>query len=72
MKYEYTGRDTPQHNNLAELGFATLRNKGRALMVLANITLNKRYLLFREAFKTATYLASLVVTTVGTKKANKA
>jgi hypothetical protein len=62
MKYEYTGRDTLQHNHMAELGFAHVR---------ANITMNKIYLLFREAFKTATYLDSLVVTTVGTKKATR-
>jgi hypothetical protein len=71
MKDEYTGRYTPQHNHLAELGFATLGNKGRALMVRANIPLNKRYLLFREAFKTLTYLDYLVVTTVGTKKVTR-
>jgi hypothetical protein len=29
INYEYTGRDTPQHNHMAELGFATLGNKGR-------------------------------------------
>jgi hypothetical protein len=33
--------------------------------------MNKRYLLFREAFKTATYLDSLFVTIVGTKKATR-
>jgi hypothetical protein len=71
IKYEYTGRDTPQHNHMAQLGFASLVNKGRALMVRANIPMNKRYLLFREAFKTVTYLDSLVVTTVETKKATR-
>jgi hypothetical protein len=69
--YEYTDRDTPQHNHLAELGFATLGNKGRSLMVRANIPMSKRYLLFREAFKTAADLDSLVVTTIGEKKATK-
>jgi hypothetical protein len=59
MKYEYTGRYTPHHNHMAELGFTTLENKGRALTVRANIPMNKRYLLFREAFKTATYLDCL-------------
>jgi hypothetical protein len=67
INYEYTGRYTPQHNHMAELGFPTLGNKGRALMVRDNIPMNKRYLLFREAFKTATDLDSLVVTTVGAK-----
>jgi hypothetical protein len=56
---------------MAELGFATLGNKGRTLMVRANIPMNKRYLLFREASKTATDLDSLVVTTVGTQKATR-
>jgi hypothetical protein len=71
INYEYTGRDTPHHNHMAELRFATLGNKGRALKVRANIPMNKRYLLFREAFKTATDLDSLVVTTVGTKKSTR-
>jgi hypothetical protein len=56
---------------MAEFGFVRLGNKGRALMVRANIPMNKRYLLFREAFKTATYLDSLVVPKVGTKKATR-
>jgi hypothetical protein len=64
MTYEYTVRDTPHHNHLDELGFDTLGNKGRALMVRANTPLKSRYLLFREAFKTATDLVSLVITTV--------
>jgi hypothetical protein len=71
MKYEYTGRDTPQHNHMAELGFATWVNKGRALMVRSNIPMNKRYLLFREALKTVTYMDCVVVTTVGTNKATR-
>jgi hypothetical protein len=70
MKYEYTGRYTPQCNHMAELGFSTLGNKGRALMVRVNIPMNKIYLLFREAFKTATDFDSLVVTEIGTKKAS--
>jgi hypothetical protein len=44
MKYECICRDTPQHNHMVELGFATLGNKGRALMVRSNIPMNKRYL----------------------------
>jgi hypothetical protein len=53
------------------LGFSTLGNKGRSLIVREKIPLKKGYLLFREAFKTATYLDSLVVTTVGTKKSTR-
>jgi hypothetical protein len=40
-------------------------------MVRANIPLNKRYLLFREAFKTAIDLDSFVVTTVGEQRKQK-
>jgi hypothetical protein len=40
-------------------------------MVRKNIPLKSRYLLFREEFKTATDLDSLVITTVGTKKATR-
>jgi hypothetical protein len=56
---------------MAELRFATLVNKGRVLMVRANIPMIKIYFLFREAFKTATYLDSLVVTKIGEKKSTR-
>jgi hypothetical protein len=41
------------------------------MMVRANIPMDKIYLLFREAFKTATDFDYLVVTTVGTKKSTR-
>jgi hypothetical protein len=44
MTYEYTARYTTQYNHLAELGFASLGNKSRALMVRANNPLKSRYL----------------------------
>jgi hypothetical protein len=50
------------------LGFATLGNKGRALMVKANIPEKYRYHLFREAFCTATDLDGLVVIEVNGKR----
>jgi hypothetical protein len=53
---------------MAELGFATLGNKGRALMVKANIPEKYRYHLFREAFCTATDLDGLVVMEVNGKR----
>jgi hypothetical protein len=43
IQFEYTPRDTPQHNHLAELAFASIANKGRALMSAANIPLAIRY-----------------------------
>jgi len=36
-KIEYTARDTPQHNLLVEVGFATVYGRGRAMMIEANI-----------------------------------
>jgi hypothetical protein len=32
IEFEFTARDTPQQNHLAEVGFATLANRGRAIM----------------------------------------
>jgi hypothetical protein len=37
IEFEFTGRDTPQRNHLAELGLASIANKGRALMYRANV-----------------------------------
>jgi hypothetical protein len=69
IEFEFTARDTPQQNHLAEVGFATLANKGRAIMYHANVPLKTRYKLFTEAFKTATLLDALVVVDIdGVKK----
>jgi hypothetical protein len=61
IEFEFTGRDTPQRNHLAELGFALLANRGRALMHRANVPINIRYKVWKEAFKTATLLDGLTV-----------
>lgn len=71
VKFEFTGRNTPQRNHLAELGFASLANKGRAMMVDANVPLETRYKLFREAFGTATKLDALVVVEIDGVKATR-
>ena len=34
VQMEYTPRDTPRHNHLAELAFAVIGNKGRSILVL--------------------------------------
>jgi hypothetical protein len=60
IEYEFTAWDTPQQNHLAELGFAVLANRGRALMHRANVPMKERYKLFHEAFKTATLLDGLI------------
>jgi hypothetical protein len=51
IKFEYTVANTPQQNQLAELGFDVLANRGRAMMFKANLHLEMRYRLFRKAFQ---------------------
>jgi hypothetical protein len=66
---EYTASYTPQQNHLAELGFAVLSNRGRAMMAQANGPLEVWYKIWRHAFKRATLLDGLTVITVGGKMA---
>jgi hypothetical protein len=58
---EFTPRATPQHNSLAETGFATLLKRARALLADANVPLELRYKLYTEVIRTAAKLDSLVV-----------
>ena len=37
LEFEYTGRDTPQRNHMAEVGFTTIGGRGRAMMHHANV-----------------------------------
>jgi hypothetical protein len=71
VKFEFTARDTPQQNHLAELGFTHLANYGRALMARANVPLNIRYKVFTKAFQTATLLDGLTVITIGNREATR-
>jgi len=71
VQFEFTGRATPQRNHLAELGFAVIANRGRAMMHRANVPLTDRYKLFKEAFKTATLLDGLVAITIDGKEATR-
>ena len=61
---EFTARDTPQQNSLAEVGFATLANCGRAMMHRANLPMMDRYRLAHEVFQCATHLDGLTVVEV--------
>ena len=63
-KIEYTARDTPQHNHLVEVGFATIGNQARALMNAANVPLKSRYKVWYKAVNTATKLDGLVPVTI--------
>jgi hypothetical protein len=68
---EYTAAMTPQQNHLAELGFAILANRGRALMARAYVPMKIRYKIWKEAFQTATLLDGLTVMTIEGKTATR-
>eukprot|EP00957_Ditylum_brightwellii_P007549 570986-Ditylum_brightwellii.AAC.2 len=69
IQFEYTARATPQQNHLAELGFASLTNKGRTMMHRAILDKAMQYKLFPKAFATATLLDGLgMVEIKGVKK----
>ena len=42
---KWTARDTPQHNHKAEVGFATISNRGRAMMNASMLDSEHRNLL---------------------------
>jgi hypothetical protein len=71
IQYEIRARDTPQQIHLVELGFATLANRGRALMNQANLPLAVRYKVFKEAFRTATQFDGLMAIKVDGKAATR-
>jgi hypothetical protein len=56
---------------LVELGFAVIGNKGRALLIRANVPFKYRFHLFREAFKTATDLDGLIIIELNGKRATR-
>ena len=64
MTFEYTARDTPQQNSLVEVGFTTIGNRRRAMMIAANISYEMRLVLFHEAYACATQLDWLVLKTL--------
>jgi hypothetical protein len=57
---EYTARDTPQHNHMVEVGFATLYGRGRAMMKAANIPEQWKHVVAQKALETATKLDGLI------------
>jgi hypothetical protein len=63
IKFEFTGRNTPQRNYLAEVGLATIAARGRAMMSAAKVPKELR-IFWREVFQTSTYLDGLILTTV--------
>ena len=67
VDFEFTSRDTPQHNNLAELSFPYLAGKARAMMGAAHVPHDVCGKLAIKAIKCATQLDGLRVIKVGDK-----
>ena len=61
VEVEYTARDTPQQNSVAEVAFYALANKARAAMHHANLPMEMRFRLFGEIFTTITLLDGLTI-----------
>ena len=55
---------TQQENSYVEVGFATIIKRGNAMMIAANLPLEKRYVFFRKAIQTATLFDELIVTSI--------
>ena len=69
--FEFTSRDTPQHNALAELAFPYLSGLARSMMNGAYVPPTTRAKVAIEAIKTATSLDGLRVVTLGGKEASR-
>ena len=69
IDFEFTSRDTPQHNSLVELAFPYLARKARAMMGGAMVPDNLQSKVALEAISCATQLDGLVVVEVGGKTA---
>ena len=65
LNFEYTARDTPQQNSLAEVGLYTVQRRGIAMMSDANIgEEDKRRLLCGKVWSCATKLDGLIPITI--------
>jgi hypothetical protein len=60
-----------KHNHLAELAFASIANKGRALMSAANIPMTIMYKVRVKAFDRAADLDELIITTIDGKNTTR-
>ena len=71
LEFEFTARDTPQQNHLAEVGLSTIANRGRAMMAAANIPVELRLKVFSKACETAAKVDGLTVVEVDGVKATR-
>ena len=68
---ECTGKGKSHRNHLAELGFADIIGKARAMMVQANLPEEIKYKLCKECFNCSMYLSNLAVVTLNGKAADR-
>ena len=61
IDFEYTSRDTPQQNHLAEIAITNINNTGCAIMHRAHVPEKYKPKLFRNAWLTAVKLDGLQV-----------
>lgn len=61
INFEFTARDTPQQNRYVEVGLLTIANRGRSMMIAANIPYALRYKFVREAFTASSHHDGLVI-----------
>jgi hypothetical protein len=71
ISFESNYRVTPHHNHVVEMGIYVIINSIRALLIRANISFQYQFHLFRDAFKTATYIDGLIVVEVNGKIASR-
>ena len=67
LEFEYIGKDTPQRNHMAEVGFATIGGRGRAMMHYANVPMDSRCMVRNEDLMTATRIYGLTVVVTSDK-----
>ena len=68
IAFEYTARDTPQQNHLAEIAISNINCKGRATMHRAHVPEQYRQIFFRDAWLTAVKLDGLEVVEIDNVK----
>jgi hypothetical protein len=71
IKFEYTARNAPQQNHLAEIGIYVIYCRGRALMSRANSPKKYHYRMFWLATETACVLDWLTLVTINGVMATK-
>ena len=70
IEFEFSARDTPQQNSLAEVGIYTLANCVWPMMHYAHVLMEYRYKLFCDCYMTAAMVDELMIVNVNGKFAS--